>query len=676
MVTQIAGFEVVEKIGEGGMGAVYKARDRELDRYVAVKLLRVGLAGADVRQRFKHEARAAASLDNPHIVTIYAFGEHGQVPYIAMEFVQGTTLDRIIRLRKPLSVVEKLDIVDALCDGLGYAHKHGVVHRDIKPANLILSHTGTLKILDFGIAKAVQIPGLTRTDAMIGTPNYMSPEQFVHSRHVDKRADIFAVGAVLYELISYEQAFPGDMFQAMDRILNHAFRPLTEVCQVDPQLAGVAARAMKVEPEDRYADLETMRGELAEIRQRLATEFPARAWEERRTEIFEAADAQPTDSSTDPTTWQETTPHRHVAAAQDVKTMGTSSANTPAPERRKARRRAAWAAVLAVATGGTALLVYPGLPDGWPIAHTPPLSPDPTRASREAQDGSPSTPPAVDISPLREIFNAALERDDVEGALTAIVEAGRLAPRSVLVRQDMERLLLTAHRESDEIVRQAASRLGRRAAAYRRATSQQEEARRLGAQGRLMEATVMMIAVSKSLRVELSRAAAAPERAQRAPQSAAERPAPAAATLEPSRPPASDGRPPASAPPASPAAPAAEMSPGDIAKESASTDTAARAAITAVLDAYVDAYERLDAARLREIWPTAPAALGHQFDNLRSYRMTLSDVRVEPGATRATVTFIRHITTQPAAGRAQSTKQPTTMVLQQRSGRWVITSIS
>ena len=205
----IGRYQILDKIGEGGMGSLFLARDPAIDRLVAIKLLRHGLDTEPLRERFAREARAAGRLRHPHIVTIFDVGEHDGDPFIAMEFLAGETLAELIRDGARLSLSRRLKLLEELCDGLGYAHRAGLVHRDIKPANLMVDADGVLKILDFGIVR-VSDSGMTQAGVLVGTVNYMSPEQVVGST-VDHRSDIFAVGLVAYELISGRQAFPGTM---------------------------------------------------------------------------------------------------------------------------------------------------------------------------------------------------------------------------------------------------------------------------------------------------------------------------------------------------------------------------------------------------------------------------------------------------------------------------------
>lgn len=265
----IGRYEVRQRIGQGGMGALFLALDPAIDRLVALKLLRVD--NEETRARFLREARSAGRLQHPHIVTVYDVGEHQGQPFIAMEYVKGETLGEVIGRRAPLSIAGKLTLMEDLCAGLDYAHDEGLVHRDIKPANLMVtSGTEGLKILDFGIARSSGDSGLTEVGTMIGTPNYMSPEQ-ASGKSVDQRSDIFAVGAVIYEMLAYQQAFPGKEWQVvLPNILNQSPAPLTQVdTSLDPRLNDIVSKALARDPTARYQSLKSLGRDLADFRQQV-----------------------------------------------------------------------------------------------------------------------------------------------------------------------------------------------------------------------------------------------------------------------------------------------------------------------------------------------------------------------------------------------------------------------
>jgi serine/threonine protein kinase len=270
-------YEVVDLIGRGGMGALYRARDPRIGRYVAIKQLRRDFDTPELRDRFSREAAAAGSLSHPNIVTIFDVGEEDGLPFIAMEYVRGETFADVLGLRPPLSVSRKLQLVEEVCAGLAHAHESGIVHRDIKPANLILGAEGTVKILDFGIAK-LSASGITLPGVILGTLNYMAPEQ-IRGEAVDARADVFAVGAVLYELLTHRQAFPGNAsVEVLDRILNGAPKPIAESCpDVDPRLVDLVQFALEKDPDQRIQEITSFQKELANIRTRPAAEEPQRS---------------------------------------------------------------------------------------------------------------------------------------------------------------------------------------------------------------------------------------------------------------------------------------------------------------------------------------------------------------------------------------------------------------
>ncbi|HEU6446862.1 MAG TPA: DUF4019 domain-containing protein [Verrucomicrobiae bacterium] len=234
-------LEILECLGRGGMGAVYKARQPRLDRVVALKILSPEKQNEPkFAERFEREARALAKLHHPNIVTVYDFGEVQGNFYLLMEFVDGLTLRQLIQSKK-LSAPEALTIVPKICEALQYAHEQGIVHRDIKPENILLDKTGRVKIADFGIAKILgdgERANLT-AEQVIGTPHYMSPEQIEKPEKVDHRADIYSLGVVFYEMLTGELPLG-------------KFLPPSSKVQIDVRLDEVVLRALEKEPERRY----------------------------------------------------------------------------------------------------------------------------------------------------------------------------------------------------------------------------------------------------------------------------------------------------------------------------------------------------------------------------------------------------------------------------------------
>jgi serine/threonine protein kinase len=265
---RIGRYEVIGRIAQGGMGAVYRAWDPKLDRMIAVKIMIHD--GKDLRERFAREARSVARLRHPNIVTIFDVGDFDGRPFIAMEYIYGDTLADLIQKREPIGLPRRLELIEALCDALAFAHQMGIIHRDVKPANAIVDANGVLKVLDFGIARISESSSMTQTGATIGTFNYMSPEQLL-GRAVDHRSDIFAVGAVLYELLSYRQAFPGGLESGLiDNLLYGKLEPLETFCPgLDPEVVRIVRRALEIDVRLRYQDLATMMKDLQRVRLQL-----------------------------------------------------------------------------------------------------------------------------------------------------------------------------------------------------------------------------------------------------------------------------------------------------------------------------------------------------------------------------------------------------------------------
>ena len=264
---KIGKYELVEMIGEGAMGKVYRALDPVLGRHVAIKLMSASIANdAHLRDRFLREARAAANLQHPNIITIYDFGETDGHPFIAMEFVEGTDLAHLIEQREPLSLDSKVSLLIGLLNGLAYAHTKGVVHRDIKPANIRVTPDGRVKIMDFGIAH-LSGSEITHSGAVLGTPDYMAPEQ-VRGLPVTAATDIFAAGAVLYELLTYEKPFTGETLHAvLFKVVTENPRRIRDINPSLPEnLQRIVDTALSKEPGQRYPTADAMAADLSSAR--------------------------------------------------------------------------------------------------------------------------------------------------------------------------------------------------------------------------------------------------------------------------------------------------------------------------------------------------------------------------------------------------------------------------
>jgi serine/threonine protein kinase/TolB-like protein/Tfp pilus assembly protein PilF len=269
--TLVAGkYRIVEEVGQGGMGIVYKAEDFELKRFVALKFLPPHLANApELKDRFLIEARAAAALSHPNICVIHEVGQSSEHPYIAMEYVEGETLRDKIR-KGPLKSEEALAIVGQVASGLAEAHQKGIIHRDIKSANIMVTAKGQAKVMDFGLAKLSGGSSLTKSQTTLGTVAYMSPEQ-ARGAEMDRRTDIWSLGIVLYEMIVAKTPFRGDHDQAVIYSILHEEPESLKKARPDtaPGLDEIVGQALAKKPADRYQTMEEFREDMEAVREGL-----------------------------------------------------------------------------------------------------------------------------------------------------------------------------------------------------------------------------------------------------------------------------------------------------------------------------------------------------------------------------------------------------------------------
>jgi eukaryotic-like serine/threonine-protein kinase len=261
----IAGrYDVEELVGHGGMSSVYRARDSLLERHVALKILHERYSADDgFVERFKREARLVAQLQHPNIVTVIDRGEEGGRQYIIFEYVEGENLKEYVVRKGRLDVAEALEVAAEVARALAFAHENGLIHRDVKPQNVLLNGDGRAKVTDFGIARTLDVDGMTQTGTVLGTSNYIAPEQ-ASGQRVDTQSDVYALGVVLYELIAGDVPFPGESFIAV--AMKHMHEPAPNLLDVRKdvplRVAAAVDRALEKDPEQRFPSMDAFAAEL------------------------------------------------------------------------------------------------------------------------------------------------------------------------------------------------------------------------------------------------------------------------------------------------------------------------------------------------------------------------------------------------------------------------------
>ena len=383
---KIGRYQILERVGRGGMGVLYRGHDPVLDREVAVKVMLTDFSDdtEQMRPRFYREAKAAAKLQHRNIVTVFEFAEENNQPHIVMEFLRGVPLSSRMEQSPPLTLDDKLDVVAQLCSGLGYAHAQGVVHRDVKPANVFLLQDGTVKLLDFGIAK-LSTSTLTRQGDVLGSAPYMSPEQVAGTHDLDGRSDVWSTGVLLYELLTNRKPFEGDaLTTVIVGILKEQPPPIEKYAPGLPQqLIDVVARALEKDRDKRFHTAEELGRELQLIRktQQLSNLPPMEATRFASTNVLKALhdDRQKEDRG----------------LARDKTLQGPPAAATAEPTGSKTWMIAAAAAVIVLAAIGGYLMTRPDTtPQNTQAAPTQaPVQPPPT------QTATPTPPPATPTDP-------------------------------------------------------------------------------------------------------------------------------------------------------------------------------------------------------------------------------------------------------------------------------------
>ncbi|HKP43225.1 Stk1 family PASTA domain-containing Ser/Thr kinase [Mycobacterium sp.] len=286
-------YELGEILGFGGMSEVHLARDLRLHRDVAVKVLRADLArDPSFYLRFRREAQNAAALNHPAIVAVYDTGEAetptGPLPYIVMEFVDGVTLRDIVHSDGPMEPKRAIEVIADACQALHFSHQHGIIHRDVKPANIMISKNGAVKVMDFGIARALaDSNSVTQTAAVIGTAQYLSPEQ-ARGEKVDARSDVYSLGCVLYEILTGEPPFVGDspVAVAYQHVREDPVPPSQRHNDISPELDAVVLKALAKNPDNRYQTAAEMRADLVRVHSGEAPEAPKVFTDAERTSLL------------------------------------------------------------------------------------------------------------------------------------------------------------------------------------------------------------------------------------------------------------------------------------------------------------------------------------------------------------------------------------------------------
>jgi eukaryotic-like serine/threonine-protein kinase len=689
----IGRYRVVGLIAHGGMGSLYLAHDPAIGRTVAIKLLRKEFDDEAARERFAREARSTGHLRHPNIVTVFDVGEHDQRPFIAMEYVPGETLAQLIRRRASLSIADRLAILEDLCVGLHVAHAEGIVHRDIKPANVILDVSGTIKILDFGLAHASD-SGITNAGDQLGTLNYMSPEQVVGGR-LDHRSDVYAVGVLAYELMSYTKAFPGTVQDGtMYRILNTTPTPLEAVMPgVDPEISRIIERAMLKEPERRHQNAEELREDFATLRKRLAG-----AEASPSSDVQATADARPARHALAGIA-RDSSPLIQEALASSAKTVAQGSAGeSPMPARPAPPKRgrlklaaitvAAVTAILAAAFYRNASLDRPepsAGTDAKPPAFQSAAGSAPAAAGpTSATSGRDSDRRAIDerLNEIRATARRQLAAGDHSQLLNTL-SAGLVLDAGDV---DLNGLIDELKRDARQLTVQARTNASRRGATedssveFRDGRAREREGETLDRSGDRAQAIRALWAATelygRAARTTAQRGAppATPPPAPQpqVPVAKIETPPLPERQSSPVQPPAPESdKPPPPSPPlrAEPSIPA----PVEAVADARASDTAA---IEDTLRRYASAYRSLDIAAVRKVLPSLNAqqlrSLENDLSNYRSYTVELADPRI--AVDRETATAKCQVTRSfvTKSGVAGGHTVATTFHLRKIDAAWVI----
>jgi serine/threonine-protein kinase len=725
----IGRYQILAKLGHGGMGVVHKAYDPILQRTVAVKTIasEVELT-PELRSRFFREARSAAQLSHRNIITIHDLGEENGQLFLAMEYLDGQDLRSRTLNGPPMRLERKLDIMIEICQGVGHAHKKNVIHRDIKPANIFITGTGEVKILDFGLARMVSSE-LTRSNLTIGTPAYMSPEQ-VRGEAVDHRSDIFSTGVVFYELLTAKAPFGGESYGAI----------LFKILQTDPEridrleasvpqpVCEVVTRALAKDLADRYQDMDEMLRDLVVCQQLLRAGSLAMPHDEG---LLLPADAPTMLSTPVKTPMPAGTPaHGRTPMPSGPQMPSPSPVPTPVPPARS--RSPLWlgmgGGLLAVAIAAVVMLLMRGTPPPEPAqpptqveqAAPPPPAPGPAvpapPATAQAQpEPQPAAPPekpperpAPDPSADTARRSAESARGDVRAARTRADEASAatLAPATYksalqaeaegerLVRSRQFARAVTRLLEARGLFRSAEIEARAQAQAQAAQAKADEDRRQRGELNDQVESARQAFdrergaaeqagaeaAVGDRFRQAVARGTAAQQLWDRGDLAGAR------AAFEEATRAMRDAR--SAAVPAQPTAPPVASRVPESPETTAKSPTrpappspeAMRQETAALLGRYESALESRSIGALKAIWPglggRQEAAIQAEFRNARSIQVDLEGTQIQiGGAGAATAVARREYLVVTTDGQQLRTTTRTTFTFKRNGGSWIIENV-
>jgi tRNA A-37 threonylcarbamoyl transferase component Bud32 len=635
---RIGRYEVISRISQGGMGAVYLAQDPQLHRRVAIKLLLETLDTDDWRKRFHREARALARLVHPNIVTIFDFGEDASGrPFIVMEYVEGRHLGELAQ--ESLTLIDKLGFLVSLCEGLDCAHTAGITHLDVKPANLIVETNRHLKIVDFGIAR-LRDSRATVPEIRAGTPSYMAPELFTGG-DVGPRTDQFAAGIVAYELLSGRRAFEGTMREIVTKICAVDPPPLSQICPgIDPALDVLVMRALSKDPSGRFATMAAMGKALVRVRERLDSHnlptIPA---------------AVPGANSGDADTILARGREMPATVGAD-RTAGRVPVSFGADAGRAVEQRwtpppVLWTALMVAATMLALLLLLQPSNDP-PDARAAPSSAAPSSAGADVapqtqsmservgppEKGGGGRAPAVRAALPREIETAVQQfADGTREVLSAVESALRRYPNHPELVSLLTRIEDRAQMAVDRRKLAAANGGAAGTADYERGVAAEREAADLRRQG---QATAAVRKYWEAEDLYLAAAENARDLAAGAPAAEADTQAPASRRDE-------DG-------------------------------------VRAALQALARGYERMSAAAVKAAYPNLTLeevrALDRNFLEYSAYQLDIRDVRIAVKGTRATANCLLESIVTLRNGTERRTSTRATFTLESGGGAWQVISAS